>query len=45
VRTANTRTIVIWTLVGLVGATGWAVLALARGEDVSAADGVSPART
>ncbi|MGW0910281.1 carbon starvation CstA family protein [Streptomyces sp. NPDC002784] len=36
-RTANTRTIVIWTLVGLVGATGWAVLALARGEDVSAA--------
>ncbi|MEV0173332.1 carbon starvation CstA family protein [Streptomyces sp. NPDC050803] len=36
-RTANTRTIVIWTLVGLVGATGWAVLALSRGEDVSAA--------
>jgi len=37
VRTANVRTTVIWTLVGLVGATGWAVLALARGEDVSAA--------
>ncbi|WP_328873756.1 carbon starvation protein A [Streptomyces sp. NBC_00287] len=36
-RTANTRTIVIWTLVALVGGTGWAVLALARGEDVSAA--------
>ncbi|KUN27439.1 carbon starvation protein CstA [Streptomyces antibioticus] len=36
-RTANVRTTVIWTLVGLVGATGWAVLALARGEDVSAA--------
>ncbi|MEU0025634.1 carbon starvation CstA family protein [Streptomyces sp. NPDC006335] len=36
-RTANVRTIVIWTLVALVGATGWAVLALARGEDVSAA--------
>ncbi len=36
-RTANTRTIVIWTLVALVSATGWSVLALARGEDVSAA--------
>ncbi|OPG06287.1 carbon starvation protein A [Streptomyces sp. GKU 895] len=36
-RTANVRTTVIWTLVGLVGATGWAVLALSRGEDVSAA--------
>ncbi|UIX30878.1 carbon starvation CstA family protein [Streptomyces sp. GQFP] len=36
-RTANTRTIVIWTLVALVGAAGWSVLALARGEDVSAA--------
>ncbi|MBE8472516.1 carbon starvation CstA family protein [Streptomyces justiciae] len=36
-RTANVRTTVIWTLVALVGATGWAVLALARGEDVSAA--------
>ncbi|CCK27524.1 Carbon starvation protein A [Streptomyces davaonensis JCM 4913] len=36
-RTANTRTIVIWTLVALIGGTGWAVLALARGEEVSAA--------
>ncbi|MFI1353751.1 carbon starvation CstA family protein [Streptomyces sp. NPDC020898] len=36
-RTANTRTIVIWTLVALVSATGWSVLALARGENVSAA--------
>ncbi|WP_367320901.1 carbon starvation CstA family protein [Streptomyces sp. HUAS ZL42] len=35
-RTANVRTIVIWTLVALVGATGWSVLALSRGEDVSA---------
>jgi hypothetical protein len=37
VRTANARTIVIWTLVALVGAAGWAVLALSRGEEVSAA--------
>ncbi|MFF4904835.1 carbon starvation CstA family protein [Streptomyces sp. NPDC001260] len=36
-RTANVRTIVIWTLVALVGAAGWSVLALARGESVSAA--------
>ncbi|WP_328768744.1 carbon starvation CstA family protein [Streptomyces sp. NBC_00286] len=36
-RTAKTRSIVIWTLVALVGATGWAVLALSRGEEVSAA--------
>ncbi|MCF1598739.1 carbon starvation CstA family protein [Streptomyces muensis] len=36
-RTANPRTIVIWTLVALVGATGWTVLALSRGEEVSAA--------
>ncbi|WUS82875.1 CstA-like transporter-associated (seleno)protein [Streptomyces canus] len=36
-RTANVRTIVIRTLVALVGAAGWSVLALARGEDVSAA--------
>ncbi|WP_193241745.1 carbon starvation CstA family protein [Streptomyces phaeolivaceus] len=36
-RTANVRTIVVWTLVALVAATGWAVLALARGENVSAA--------
>jgi carbon starvation protein len=37
VRTANVRTIVVWTLVALVGAAGWSVLALARGENVSAA--------
>jgi carbon starvation protein len=37
VRTANVRTIVVWTLVALVGAAGWTVLALSRGEEVSAA--------
>jgi carbon starvation protein len=37
VRTTNPRTIVIWTLVALVGAAGWTVLALSRGEEVSAA--------
>ncbi|MFI6490004.1 carbon starvation CstA family protein [Streptomyces sp. NPDC050564] len=36
-RTAKPRTIAIWTLVALVGAAGWSVLALARGENVSAA--------
>ncbi|NUR04441.1 MAG: carbon starvation protein A, partial [Streptomyces sp.] len=36
-RTANVRSIVIWTLVALVGAAGWSVLALSRGENVSAA--------
>ncbi|MEU0739565.1 carbon starvation CstA family protein [Streptomyces sp. NPDC006134] len=36
-RTANVRTIVVWTLVALAGATGWTVLALSRGEEVSAA--------
>ncbi|MFJ6083625.1 carbon starvation CstA family protein [Streptomyces sp. NPDC092369] len=36
-RTANVRSIVVWTLVALIGATGWSVLALSRGEDVSAA--------
>ncbi|MET8831480.1 carbon starvation CstA family protein [Streptomyces sp. NPDC004610] len=36
-RTANARSIVIWTLVTLVGATGWTVLALSRDEEVSAA--------
>ncbi|WP_405869467.1 MULTISPECIES: carbon starvation CstA family protein [unclassified Streptomyces] len=36
-RTANVRSIVIWTVVALVGAAGWSVLALARGENVSAA--------
>ncbi|MFI6011990.1 carbon starvation CstA family protein [Streptomyces sp. NPDC051243] len=36
-RTTSTRTILIWTLVALVGAVGWTVLALSRGEEVSAA--------
>ncbi|MGH4035429.1 carbon starvation CstA family protein [Actinomycetota bacterium Odt1-20B] len=36
-RTASPRTIVTWTLVALVGAAGWTVLALSRGEEVSAA--------
>lgn len=36
-RTANPRTIVIWTLVALVGAAGWTVMALSRDEEVSAA--------
>ncbi|MFC9430693.1 carbon starvation CstA family protein [Streptomyces sp. NPDC056987] len=31
------RSVVIWTLVALVGAAGWGVLALSRGEEVSAA--------
>ncbi|RCG22710.1 carbon starvation protein A [Streptomyces reniochalinae] len=33
----NPRSVVIWSVVALVGAAGWAVLALARGEEVSAA--------
>ena len=36
-RTANVRTIALWTLVAQVGAAGRSVLALARGEDASAA--------
>ncbi|MEU1301845.1 carbon starvation CstA family protein [Streptomyces shenzhenensis] len=36
-RTAHVRTIAVWTLVALVGAAGWSVLALSRGEEVSAA--------
>ncbi|MDQ1036232.1 carbon starvation protein [Streptomyces sp. V3I8] len=36
-RKASPRSIVIWTLVALVGAAGWSVLALSRGEEVSAA--------
>ncbi|MYT75884.1 MULTISPECIES: carbon starvation CstA family protein [unclassified Streptomyces] len=36
-RTASPRTIALWTCVALVGAAGWSVLALARGEEVSAA--------
>ncbi|MET8469560.1 carbon starvation CstA family protein [Streptomyces sp. NPDC006422] len=36
-RTASPGTIILWTAVALVGAAGWSVLALSRGEDVSAA--------
>ncbi|MEV0635079.1 carbon starvation CstA family protein [Streptomyces sp. NPDC050619] len=36
-RTTSTRTILTWTLVALVAAAGWSVLALSRGEEVSAA--------
>ncbi|MFG3440981.1 carbon starvation CstA family protein [Nonomuraea sp. NPDC047897] len=32
----NVRSIIIWTAVALVGAAGWAVLALSRGENVNA---------
>lgn len=42
-RTAKPRTIAVWTLVALVGAAGWSVLALARGENVSAARMVAAA--
>ncbi|SDD04525.1 carbon starvation CstA family protein [Nocardioides lianchengensis] len=34
--TPKARSIVVWTLVAVVGAVCWAVLALSRGEDVSA---------
>lgn len=37
VRTASPGTIILWTVVALVGAAGWSVLALSRGEEVSAA--------
>ncbi|MFH8464693.1 carbon starvation CstA family protein [Streptomyces sp. NPDC017991] len=36
-RKASPRSIVIWTLVALIAAAGWSVLALSRGEEVSAA--------
>ncbi|GHE86462.1 carbon starvation protein, membrane protein [Streptomyces longispororuber] len=36
-RAANPKTIALWTLVALVGAAGWTVLALSRDEEVSAA--------
>ncbi|MFI1415769.1 carbon starvation CstA family protein [Streptomyces sp. NPDC020707] len=36
-RKARPRSIVIWTLVALIAAAGWSVLALSRGEEVSAA--------
>ncbi|WP_336208557.1 carbon starvation CstA family protein [Nonomuraea sp. LPB2021202275-12-8] len=32
----NVRSIIVWTVVALVGATGWGVLALSRGENVNA---------
>ncbi|MFJ9178268.1 carbon starvation CstA family protein [Streptomyces sp. NPDC102360] len=37
VRTTSPRTVILWTVVALVGAAGWSVLALSRGEEVSAA--------
>ncbi|RKN40539.1 carbon starvation CstA family protein [Streptomyces hoynatensis] len=37
VRQAGPRTVAVWTGVALVGAIGWAMLALSRGEEVSAA--------
>ncbi|WP_346776545.1 carbon starvation CstA family protein [Streptomyces sp. HNM0574] len=36
-RSVRPRTIVIWTAVALIGAAAWSVLALSRGEEVSAA--------
>ncbi|WP_182312814.1 carbon starvation CstA family protein [Streptomyces sp. SCUT-3] len=36
-RRANPKSIVIWALVALVGAAGWTILAVSRGEEVSAA--------
>ncbi|MEV0441525.1 carbon starvation CstA family protein [Streptomyces spectabilis] len=36
-RTATPKTIALWSLVALVGAAGWTVLALSRDEEVSAA--------
>ncbi|WP_432548580.1 carbon starvation CstA family protein [Kineococcus sp. SYSU DK004] len=35
-RRPSPRSVVVWTLVALVGATCWTVLALARGEEVNA---------
>ncbi|GAA5145222.1 carbon starvation CstA family protein [Pseudonocardia eucalypti] len=35
-RSINVRSILIWTAVALVGAVGWGVLALSRGEKISA---------
>ncbi|MFJ8759679.1 carbon starvation CstA family protein [Streptomyces cyaneofuscatus] len=36
-RTLSPKSIAVWSLVGLVGAIGWATLALSRDEEVSAA--------
>jgi hypothetical protein len=35
-RQVRLRSIVIWTAVGLLGAVAWGILALARGESISA---------
>lgn len=35
-RGSKLRSVIIWTLVALVGAAGWTVLALSRGEHISA---------
>ncbi|MFI6585431.1 carbon starvation CstA family protein [Embleya sp. NPDC050493] len=35
-RSYHPRTILIWTVVALIGAAGWGVVALARGEEISA---------
>ncbi|MET7301376.1 carbon starvation CstA family protein [Embleya sp. NPDC005575] len=35
-RSYHPRTILIWTVVALLGAAGWGVVALARGEEISA---------
>ncbi|WP_418959055.1 carbon starvation CstA family protein [Streptomyces tritici] len=36
-RTPDPKSIAVWVLVALVGAAGWSVLALSRGEEISAA--------
>lgn len=36
-RQARARAVIIWTLIALTGAISWSVLALSRGEEVSAA--------
>jgi len=36
-RRSKTRSIVVWTAVALVGAVAWAIVALVRGEQISAA--------
>ncbi len=36
-RPSRTRSIVIWTAVAVVGAVAWGVIALVRGEQISAA--------
>ncbi|MDG4857519.1 carbon starvation CstA family protein [Streptomyces sp. T-3] len=36
-RKITPKSLVIWSIVALIGATGWGVLALSRGEEISAA--------